>query len=97
MKTPDPNCGKTVFFDFCNNIHIARNNQMENQGNTMKITVYLIFLMSFHSSSPKQIAELETPDPNCGKTVFLTFIISSMLSEIIQKILINVWKIKESP
>jgi len=58
IKTPHQNCGKTVFLTFYNSIHVARNNSqdsfqcMENQGNTIKDTVFL-YLMNFNSSSPK--------------------------------------------
>jgi len=40
---------------------------------------------------------MKTPDTNCGKIAALTFIIASMLPEIIHKILFNLWKIKETP
>ncbi len=39
---------------------------------------------------------MKTPDPNCEKTVALTFIIPSILPEIIYKIIFNVWKTKET-
>jgi len=45
----------------------------------------------------EQIAEIKAPHLNCGKTVALTFIIPSMLPEIIYKMIFNVWKIKETP
>jgi len=38
-----------------------------------------------------------TPNQSCGKTVYLTYILQSMFPEIIHKILLNVWKIKEKP
>ena len=84
-----------------NSIHVDRNNSqytfqcMENQENTMKDTVFFYF-DGLPFNDLKQIAEMKTPDPICRKTVFLTFIIASMLPEIIHKIIFSVWKSKET-
>jgi len=67
---------------------------MDNQGNTMKCTVFCYFHVS---SSLKQIAQMKTPHPNWEITVSLTFIVASMLPEIIHKILFNLWNFKEMP
>jgi len=46
-------------FDFCNSIHVARNNSqdtfqsIENQGNTVKSTTLVFYLINFHWSSPE--------------------------------------------
>ena len=57
---------------------------------------FILFWWTPTGKHLKQIAEIKTPDPNCGKTVALTFTIPSMLPEIIYKMIFNVWKIKET-
>jgi len=56
---------------------------------------FILFFMNFHSSTPK--TGCKKPDPNCGKTDALTYIILSMLPEIINKMIFNIWKIKVTP
>jgi len=58
---------------------------------------FLSFWWSSTQGHLKQIAERKSPAPYYGKTVFLTYLISSMLPEIIHKILFSFWKIKETP
>jgi len=88
MKTPDPNCGKTAALTF---IILYMLTEIINKMifNVWKIketpckTLLYFILMNFHSSTPQIDCRNEIRDPNYGKTVALTFIIPSMLPEII--------------
>jgi len=46
---------------------------------------FILFWWTSTQAHLKQIAKMKTPDPNCEKTVALTFTIPSMLPEIIHK------------
>ena len=69
---------------------------LKNQGNTKK-PIFILIGWTYTQADIKQIAEMNTPHINFGKTVSLTFTkASSMLPEILHKVLFILWKIKET-
>jgi len=101
MKTPDLSRGKTVFLTFIiasmlsEIIHNILSVYLKSRKHHERYC-FLSFWWTSTQTNLKQMAEMKTTDPNCEKTVFLTFIKASMLPVIIHRIFFNLWKSKET-
>jgi len=88
-------------YDFKNSIHVARNNYqltfqfMENQGNTLKSTVFIYFDELLLKLTINKLQKLQL-HIQIMRQQSVVFTIASMLPEIIINSLFNLWKIKDA-
>jgi len=79
-----------ILFHVEDSINTTRNNSqvtfhsVGNKGNAIKALFYCILMNSTEAHHLNQIAQIDTPHPNCVKTISLIFIIESMFPEIMQ-------------